>query len=383
MIASGRSNGQYLVVGTIDRLDGFQRRHRWLGLPIAVLYKAFDDRAAYLAALLTYYGFVSLFPLLLILFSALGFFLDGHPQFRDQIERSALAQFPVIGPALRGNVTGMHGSGPALVFGVVGVLYGGTGVMQAAQASFNKIYAVPRNVQPDPIRSRLRSLVLLAVLGGGVIVAAGLTTLASTANPVSAHLDAWLRIVVYAAGFLTGAALFTLAFQLLTACPLRRRELAGGGLLAAVGWQVLQLLGGPYVAHRLATSSHVYGAFALVLVAIGWIYLQALVLVVAAEVNVVLARRLWPRALLTPFTDNVSLTEADERAYAMYAEAQRFKGFEVVVARFDRRPVPQPATATDPADLPPAQGPPRPHSARRAGVRENTMNPRGPVPGRR
>ena len=59
--------------------------------------------------------------------------------------------------------------------------------------------------------------------------------------------------------------------------------------------------------------------------------------ILGVEVNVVLARRLWPRALLTPFTDSVDLTEADRRAYAMYAQMQRHKGFETVVVRFDGR----------------------------------------------
>src|SRR5205823_1249794 len=69
----------------VQRLDRYQRRHRWLGLPLAVIYKFFDDRGPYLAALVTYYAFVSLFPLLLLLFSALGFFLQGHPDVRQEI----------------------------------------------------------------------------------------------------------------------------------------------------------------------------------------------------------------------------------------------------------------------------------------------------------
>ena len=65
--------------------------------------------------------------------------------------------------------------------------------------------------------------------------------------------------------------------------------------------------------------------FALVLGLIGLIWLTAAIGVLGIEVNVVLERRLWPRALLTPFTDNVDLTDADRRAYAGYARAQRHK----------------------------------------------------------
>ena len=80
-----------------ERLDRFQRKHPWAGFPLAVAYKYFDDFGAYLAALLTYYGFVSLFPLLLLLSTILGFVLSGDPSLQHEVLTSALHQFPVIG----------------------------------------------------------------------------------------------------------------------------------------------------------------------------------------------------------------------------------------------------------------------------------------------
>src|SRR6476620_10183789 len=88
----------------VDAIDAYQRRHRWLGFPIAAVYKFGDDQGQYLAALITYYGFLSLFPLLLLLVTILGFALDGDPHLRAELIDSALAQFPVIGSQLRGNV---------------------------------------------------------------------------------------------------------------------------------------------------------------------------------------------------------------------------------------------------------------------------------------
>ncbi|MGW1590183.1 hypothetical protein [Streptomyces sp. NPDC002386] len=66
----------------LARLDRYQRRHRWAGVPLAVVYKFFDDQATYLAALLTYYGFVSLFPLLLLLVAILSGALHGNPRLQ-------------------------------------------------------------------------------------------------------------------------------------------------------------------------------------------------------------------------------------------------------------------------------------------------------------
>jgi membrane protein len=334
-------------VGIVARVDRYQRGHRWLGLPIGVIYKLFDDRGLYLAALVTYYGFVSLFPLLLVFTSSLGFFLHDNPDLQQQLVQSALRYFPIIGPELRHNVTGFHGSGLALVVGVIGTLYGALGAMQAAQAGFNQIYGIPRNEQPNPVRSRLRSVGLVALLGAGVLLTTGLATLVGTANSLAAQLGLGLRVLGYVLAFALNVGLFTAAFQLLTACALHARQVIRGALLAGAFWEVLQTEGTRYAAERLKHTSAVYGTFGLVLTAIAWIYLEALVLMLSAEVNVVIAERLWPRALLTPFTDAVRLTDADRRAYSMYAKAQRFKGFQRLTVEFDESPATQPAPGPD------------------------------------
>jgi membrane protein len=138
--------------------------------------------------------------------------------------------------------------------------------------------------------------------------------------------------------------LFTLAFRVLTASEVATRELLVGAVVAGVGWQVVQILGTYFVTHALKGSQEAYGVFGLVLGLIAWIYLLALVTVVATEINVVASRRLWPRALLTPFTDRVTLTSADERAYTDYAGSEQRKGFEVIDVGFE----PQAQHRTDP-----------------------------------
>jgi len=105
--------------------------------------------------------------------------------------------------------------------------------------------------------------------------------------------------------------------------------------VAGVGWQLVQLLGAYFMTEVLRGRSEAYGVFGLVLGLIAWIYLLALVMVLATEINVVAARRLWPRALLTPFTDRVQLTPGDERAYTGYADSEQHKGFEVIDVGFE------------------------------------------------
>lgn len=321
-------------MGLSESLDRYQRRHSWVGLPLAVVYKFYEDRGTHQAAVITYYGFVSLFPLLLLLVTVLGFALHGNAALQHRLLNSALTNFPVIGPQLLHNVRGYHGSGAGLAVGVLGTVYGGMGVMLATQAVFNRIYAVPRNSQPNPLASRLRSLLLLVLLGGSVLVTTGLTALSTAGSPFGARFDVLIQAGAQVLAFGLNVATFTAAFQLLTGRDLRWREVAIGGLIAAVGWQVLQSLGAYYLSHKLRHASEVYGVFGLVIGLVAWIYLEALIVVFAAELNVVVWDRLWPRSLGALFTDHIQMTAADARSYASYARAERFKGFERVRVDF-------------------------------------------------
>lgn len=321
--------------GLVARVDDYQQRHRWAGLPLAVLYKYFDDQGGYLAALITYYGFLSLFPLLLLLVTVLGFVLHGDPHLQQQALHSALGQFPIVGQQIGDNLRGAHGSILAVVVGVLGSLYGGIGVAQAAQNALNTVWAIPKNSRPNPIKSRLRSLVLLAVLGGGLLATTALTGLTTGARAYASGFvgGAGVRTVATVVAVALNVVLFVAAFRLLTARDVSIAQVRGGAIAAAVGWQVLQMVGTYFVAQLKSTSAS-YGIFGVVLGLLAFLYLAATLVVFCAEANVVRAEKLWPRSLLTPFTDNVRLTSADRRAYSSYAAAQRNKGFEQVSVDF-------------------------------------------------
>ena len=127
----------------VSRLDAFQRRHRWLAVPIAVVYKFVDDLGGYLASLITYYGFLSLFPLLLIFSTVLGFLLPGNPELQQQLINSALSQFPIIGDQLTSSAQPLRGSGSGLAIGILVALYGGLGVAVAIQNALNQVWGLP------------------------------------------------------------------------------------------------------------------------------------------------------------------------------------------------------------------------------------------------
>lgn len=317
-----------------ERLDAYQQRHPLAGFVLAVLYKAFDDRAPYLAALITYYAFVSLFPLLLLFISIMGFVLESDPSLRQSIVNSTVGDLPGIGAVLRQNIQGFKGSGLGIALGLVGLIYGGLGAMQASQYAFNHIYSVPRNEQPNPLRSRRRSLGLLLLLGTAILVSTGINILISNADSVSSQLGIGFTIGGYLADLVINVVLFSVAFRVLTATELRLRDVAAGGLITGGVWELLQTFGSRYVVHEVKHGSALYGVFGVVLASIAWIYLVALVVMISAEINVVRQRRLWPRSLLAPFTDHMEPTRADLAAYALYAREPRFKGWERIEVHF-------------------------------------------------
>jgi uncharacterized BrkB/YihY/UPF0761 family membrane protein len=151
----------------------------------------------------------------------------------------------------------------------------------------------------------------------------------------STEFSGGVEVLLLAASVLVNAAVFVLGFRLTTARPLTVRQVAPGALAAAVAWQLLQSFGGAYVTHVVKNASAVNAVFALVLGLMAFIYLAAVVLVLCVEINVVRVDHLHPRALLTPFTDDVRLTRGDERVYADAARAQTAKGFQRVDVRFD------------------------------------------------
>jgi membrane protein len=314
------------MLGWLDRL---QRRNRAAGLVVAVIYKYLDDQGGYLAALITYYGFVSLFPLLLLLTTGLGVVLAGRPDLQHRVLQSTLSQFPVIGDQLH-QPQGLSGGTVAVVVGILGALYGGLGVGQAVQNAMDSVWAVPRNKRPDAIRVRLRSLLLLLVLGSAAITATAL----SAVGQATGSLGVFGKVGVVLAAVALNAMICLVAFRVTTARELTYRQVLPGALAAACIWQILQWFGAGYVGHTVKTASATNSVFALVLGLLAFLFLVSCTLVLCAEINVVLVEQLYPRALLTPFTETADLTRADRKIYTKRVKAERVKAFQRVSVRF-------------------------------------------------
>jgi membrane protein len=274
-------------------VDGWQRRHALGGLPIATLKKFREDGASSLAALVAYYAFFSLFPLLLAFVSILGFVLEDNPQLREDVLDTALARIPVIGTQLRDGVEPLTGSGVALAIGVAGALWAGLGVTVALGRAFAVIWDVPRTQRLTGLKVRARGLAALTLVAIVFVASTATAGLAASGDvrPALAGIGA------LAGSGLVNALVYLAVFALLTVRPWRLRDLLPGVVLAALGSLALQAAGAWYVEHTIVAAGDTYGTFALVIGLLSWFWLVSHMLLLAAEVNVVLRWRLWPRSL--------------------------------------------------------------------------------------
>lgn len=318
-MSSRRADG-----GIRGALDRRQRRHAAAAFLVAVVRKFLDDRASRLAALIAYYAFFSLFPLLLVFVSVLGFVLEGNPDLREDVLDSALARIPVIGAQLADDVDPLTGSSAALAIGLAGALWAGLGVTVALGNAFEEIWDVPRLERRGAVRARVRGLVVLVALGTALIAATAIAAL-SIGGGIGPAAE---RVGALAVSLAANAAIYAAGFWLLTPHGRRVAELLPGVAVAAVGSLLLQSAGGWYVDQTVNRASDTYGTFAVVIGLMSWFFVLAHLILFAAEINVVRARRLWPRSLTGP------LVPADRVALQRSAEAARRDERQEILVRF-------------------------------------------------
>jgi YihY family inner membrane protein len=307
----GPNKGENRIKRALRAVDKAQRSNRVAAFSFGLIKKYGDDNGGSLAALLTYYGFLSVFPLLLVLVTILGIVAGTHAGLEKHIVNSALSQFPVIGNELGKNIKTLHDNSPAgLTIGILGLIWGGTGVCQSAQYTMAQVWNIPKVKRPGFLPRLGRSGLLLAVGAIFLVVSSGLAGVAtfSGSRAVALRIGGALLVAV------VDVALFVIVFRILTPSSIPGSDLWRGAVVAGIVWAVLQTVGGFLMDHELRHTSQVYGFFAIVLGTLWWIYLAAQIVVYAAELNVVRARRLYPRSLVQP-----PLTAADRVALATYA----------------------------------------------------------------
>jgi YihY family inner membrane protein len=312
----------------LRRADLAQQRRQPAAFLFGVIKKFGDDNGGVLVTNLAYAAFVSVFPLLLILVTVLVNIAAGDPALRHQVISGATNQFPLIGTQLASNIHGLKESAvTSLVIGLLVLVWGVTRLSQAGLFTMTQVWNLPGPARPGYLPRIGRSILFLGVLAVGVAVStllAGLVTYGHHALP--------FRMLAQLLAALANIGLYLAGFRVLTPKCVPSRQLFPGAVTGGMIWTVLQALGA-FLVHHYLHSDSVYGVFATVLGLVAWIYLAAETTVYSAEVNVVLARQLWPRALIQP-----PLTEADRASMALQALQNQRRPEQQVEVSFSDRP---------------------------------------------
>jgi len=281
-----------ILNAVINKLDHWQQRHTWSALTYAVIKKYGEDESGSQAVVLTYYSFLSLFPLLLVLTTVTSLVASSHPSLQADIIRSTTNYFPVLGNQLAQHISTLHKNGVALIVGIIFTLYGARGVADAFRRGVQHIWQVPRSQRATFPKTVPNSLSIIVVGGLGFVVASISTGLAAAAGhgPAFRLLSASVNLFI----------LFWLFTFLLNACLPRHvpiKDTRTGAFAAAIGLVVLQALGGYLLKTELKHLDALYSYFAIALGLLFWIYLQARLLYYAVTLSAVRAQRLWPRSM--------------------------------------------------------------------------------------
>jgi len=321
----------------IRRVDATQQRYTPLAFVVGVVKKYGDDNGGTLASSLAHSALVSVFPLLLILSTILGLVAAGDPELKNKIQNAAAQQVPLIGQQLTSSVTELHkDSVIGLIVGLAVLIWGATGLAQSALYTMEEVWNLPGPARPGFFPRLVRSLLFLAVLGLGVLS----TTLLTSLDAFTQRSGAFVTLVDLLA-LVANFGLYLASFRVLTPKGVPTRQLVPGTIVGAVVWTLLQYFG-VLIVHHFVQSNSVYGVFGSVLALIAWLYLAVQVTVYSAEINVVLARRLWPRSLVQP-----PLTEADRTVLAVQALQNQRREEQQVTVTFTDRPAGQPSGGTD------------------------------------
>jgi len=333
----------------IRRVDAAQQRHKASALVFGIIKKYGDDNGGVLAASLAHSGFVSLFPLLLVLVTILGLIASADPSLRHEALTAVAKQVPLIGHQLAGNIHQLRRSSViGLVAGLLALTWGTTGLAQAGLHTMAQVWNLPGPARPGYLQRLGRAALFLGVLGLGVVVTTLLTSLSAYGHDVIA-----IAVLLEALAVAANIGMYVIGFRVLTPKAVRARKLVPGAVAGGVAWTVLQAAG-TYVVHHFLHSDSVYGVFATVLGLLAWIYLGVEITVYAAEINVVVARRLWPRSIVQP-----PLTPADRAVLAAQALQNQRRDDQHVEVSYDDRPADASASSTTPGTpdqvAPPAQ----------------------------
>jgi YihY family inner membrane protein len=280
-----------MTASLLQKLDRAQKSSAPLSVAVATVKKFSEDQSANLAAMIAFWAFFSVFPLFLVLVTLLAIFLPASD--KNSVLGHVAEMFPLLDPK---TVNGLSGAWWTIVLGLATALWSGSGVVRTAQFAFNSVWGIPPSQQPSLIKQTLRSVMVLATIGAGLVLTTLLSgVVASSASGV--NLGAVARIAGYVLSAALDVGIFLAAFRILTDRDVSIRDVLPGAILSGIAFFVLQELSTLIISRYLKNAQSTYGHFATVITILWWFYLQSIITMLGAQLNVVLKQHSYPRSL--------------------------------------------------------------------------------------
>ncbi len=315
-------------MGVAQKVDRAQKSNAVTSVAVATFKKFREDQSTSMAAMIAFWAFFSIFPLFMVLITVLGWVLPASD--KNSVLSHVANLFPLLDPQ---SIKGLHGAWWALVVGAVTALWSGLSVVRTTQTAFNSVWEVPFHERPGFVNQVLRSLAILATVGVGLV----LSTLVSglvTSSSSGVNLGVGGKIGGYVLAAALDVGLFVAAFRLLTDRDISARDVVPGAIFSGVVFFLLEQASAVIISRHLKSAQSTYGHFATVVTILWWFYLQSLITLLGAQLNVVLKERLHPRSVV-----DSPQTAADRRALDAYAKERTYQPEESVTTDVDRREV--------------------------------------------
>jgi membrane protein len=270
---------------------GIRTRRRGIDHAVRAYDRNSEVQGSQLAAAITYFGFLSFFPLLALGFSILGYVVTVYPDAESQVRDALNQAFPSVigsGPGQVDVNAIANAKAGAGIVGLLGLLYAGLGWVDALREAMHRVFGLPR-VTASFVKKKAADVFVLVVLGLAVLASLAVSGVATEA--ISWLLDALGLGTSIAAKGLAGAltvatalfinmVIFAVLLSRLSGTRLPFRRVQRGALLGAVGFEVLKLVG-TYLVGR-TTSNPLYASFALAVGLLVWINLVSKLLMFVA-----------------------------------------------------------------------------------------------------
>jgi YihY family inner membrane protein len=312
---AGQSGVARKITSNVEKFDAFQREHKAVGIPVAVLRKFIDDQSTNLASMIAFWAFFSIFPLLLVFVTLLGFLVP--TRLKGQVLMKVAGFLPLLNTGAVGTLSGQWWT---LIVGIVSALWSGSAVVRIVQLAFSSVWETPHKDRPGLGEQLRRSVLVLATLGLGLVVS---TVISSFVTGAAGLIGPLATVGGYVMAIVLDIGLFIAAFRMLTDREVTTRDVLPGALLSGLVFWVLQQLSSLIISRYLQKAQGTYGSFATVITLLWWFYLQGVVTMLGAQLNVVLKEGLHPRALV-----NVQDAAVDHRSDQTYAAERTYQDNE-------------------------------------------------------